>query len=95
MFLLIMAYNVDKLEVDPGEEKVIEIIGVYFFGLLLCLDSLQQGGDDCPGPLYQVVQVPGGEQDPCLMALVRVDTVLFCIQTTGQVVLAFTREQAS
>ena len=57
------------------------------------------GGDDGwhngPAPLHQVVQVPGGEQDPGLVALVRVDGVTALVPAPTLVVFSLAAELSS
>ena len=61
MFLLVMTHYVNQLEIIPGEQQVVEVLGVDILVLLLGFHRLDQGRNYGPGPLDHMVQVPGGK----------------------------------
>ena len=76
MFLLVVTDNVDQPEVVPTEQQSVEIFPVHPLTSSPALHRPHQAGDHSARSLHQVVEVPRREEDPGLVALVRVDGVV-------------------
>ena len=87
-----MTHDMDKLQIDSAEQQAVEIFPVDFLSSPSSLNSLDQSRNHGPGSLHEVVEVPRGEEDPGLVALVGVDGVMV-VPTAILVVSPFAAEQ--
>ena len=94
VLLFVVTHDMDKLQIDSAEQQAVEIFPVDFLSSPSSLNSLDQSRNHGPGSLHEVVEVPRGEEDPGLVALVGVDGVMLVL-TTNLVVSAFAAEDSA
>ena len=94
VLLFVVAHDVDKLEIVSAEQQPVEIFPVHFLSSPSSLDSLDQSRNHGPRSLHEVVEVPRGEEDPGLVALVGVDGVMLVL-TANLVVSPFAVEHSA
>ena len=94
MLLFVVTHDMDKLQIDSAEQQAVEIFPVDFLSSPSSLNSLDQSRNHSSGSLHEVVEVPRGEEDPGLVALVGVDGVMLVL-TTNLVVSAFAAEDSA
>lgn len=61
----LMTDDVNQLEILSGEQEFVKIIHIYIIALI-GLQCLGESRNDSPLLFYQVVQIPGAEQDSAL-----------------------------
>ena len=93
VLLLIMADNVNKLEVTSGEQKVVEILDVDLLFSLFS-NGFKHRWNDTSRALDNMIEVPSGKENPAFLALIRVYAVFLTVGTLFKVVLPLAAEEA-